>query len=115
VETLRVFTRRERLRVFSRSQASRVLVAAGGEDAPAPEAIRPRPFAYRWVTQAYALCPDCHAAMAHGRGEMLDHDRRRALLVMAAFIGVGAVIWAGFAPFTFNWIAAFWRNGAGGR
>ena len=44
-----------------------------------------------------------------------DHDRRRAWVVVIAVVGLFALAWAGFAPFTHNWIAAFWRNGAGGR
>ena len=118
-EALRVWTQRERLRSFARKPAIvRSLVMADGSvdsarpsDPPAETA----PFAYRWVTRAHVLCPTCHDAVSGGRGDMLDHDRRRALVTCAAVLGVVALMWFGFAPFTHNWIAAFWRNGAGGR
>ncbi len=120
-EALRLFTQRERLRSFTR-QPVRVREAVMADAAPGPApppataADSPRaPFTYRWVTRAYALCPDCHAAIDGGRADILDHDRRRALLTCAAVAGLVAVMWFGFAPFTHNWIAAFWRNGAGGR
>ena len=64
---------------------------------------------------AHVLCPDCHALVARNGARMLDYDRRRAWVVALAFVAIALAIWAGFAPFAYNWIAAFWRNGAGGR
>ncbi|CAN5288726.1 hypothetical protein BH09PSE2_BH09PSE2_12950 [soil metagenome] len=120
-DDLRVWTKRERLRSFRRRPAPVRRMAMAGSDAPDESDDRSgddpggAPFAYRWVTRAYVLCPACHGAITGGDGALLDHDRRRALLTCAAVLALTALMWFGFAPFTHNWIAAFWRNGAGGR
>ena len=124
---LRLWTTRERLREFRRgsvaAKAERVRVAAGAVGLPGeagavePGAPLPRTpaIAYRWITMAHALCPECHLVVEADGSRFHDHDRRRAWVVVIAVVGFFALAWAGFAPFTANWIAAFWQNGAGGR
>ena len=125
-DDLRVWTTRERLREFRRPPAAgadrvRVMAATAGDCSPLASAEPSQPEArtpairYRWITSAHALCTDCHALVEADGSRFHDHDRRRAWVVVIAVIGLFAVAWAGFAPFADNWIAAFWRNGAGGR
>jgi len=124
-DDLLLWTTRARLRSYraaAREPERVVLVAETGAAVPAEtrtsepsELVRRPAVNYRWVTQAFALCPDCHPVVQADAARFHDHDHRRAWVILIAALAVFALIWAGFAPFTSNWIAAFWRNGAGGR
>ena len=142
-DDLRLHTTRERIREFARraplttpaKQAPVVQVtearvteppAAAPPLAPEAEAIpvapaiapparRGRVVTYRWVTHAHVLCPECLTVVAANGGRLHDHDRRRFVVMLLASIALAALIWLSFTLFMPNWIAAFWRNGAGGR
>lgn len=131
---LRLWTTRERLRVFSRqTQAQTQSQIAASAQAPAeagalllapssvepagapPLAARQPTIAYRWVTAGHAVCADCFRTVSGDSARFDDVDRARAIRAVLTVIGVAVLLWACFAPFAHNWIAAFWRNGAGGR
>ena len=122
-DELRLWTTRERLRETARfhaRQSVHAAVTAGAAetaDASPPPEPGPRPpaISYRWITVAHALCGPCHAAVEADGDRFHALDRRRAVVIALAFVGVAAGIWLGFAPFAGHWIAAFWRNGAGVR
>lgn len=82
---------------------------------PASSQRRGRAVSYRWVTHAHVLCPECHAVVERNAHRLHDHDRRRFVVMLIAGLMVAALIWLSFTTFMPNWIAAFWRNGAGGR
>ena len=121
VEALRLWTTREHVRTLARTTpppgaAPRHSLDAGTRTTAALAEATPRAPAFRYtsVTRADAVCPACHARLA--RGAALDGPERwRTWLTFAVFLAIAAVLVWGIPALTPNLIAAFWRNGAGGR
>ena len=69
---------------------------------------------YEEIGRAHLVCTDCWTRLA--RGAHIGEASLRRLLLLAV---VGAAAWALIAWLTPHWapnvVAAFWRNGAGGR
>ena len=121
VEVLRLWTTREHVRALARAAppsrlSPREPLDAGERSTATLTEATPRAPAFRYasVTRADAVCPACHARLA--RGAALDGPERwRTWLTFAIFLAIAAVLVWGIPALTPNLIAAFWRNGAGGR
>ncbi len=121
VEAMRLWTTREHVRTLARAappqrSPRREPVDAGARDMAALAEAAPRAPAFRYasVTRADAVCLACHGRLT--RGAALDGPERwRTWLTLAAFLAIAAVLVWGIPAMLPNLIAAFWRNGAGGR
>lgn len=120
VEAMALWTTRERVRSLARTtvpagpipRRDKVLQGAGHD--VADTGTRPPAFRYAAVTRADAVCAACHARLV--KGASLDGPERwRTWLTFAAFLVIAAALVWGVPAILPNLVAAFWRNGAGGR